>query len=124
MMLIGNMIAAAGMLLSLGLFVAGFGHPLSLFGPAFFVGVGNGMTLPNANAGIVSVRPALSGSASGLGGAMQIGGGAVLALVASAALGPDTGPYPLLYVMLISPLASVICTLYVMAVARRVGAGQ
>jgi hypothetical protein len=33
-----------------------------------FMGVGNGVSLPNANAGILSVRPELAGTASGLGG--------------------------------------------------------
>ncbi|HTV71523.1 MAG TPA: multidrug effflux MFS transporter [Rhizobiaceae bacterium] len=124
MMLFGNLISTAGLVLSLGLFAAGFNHPLSLFGPIFFGGIGNGMVMPNSNAGIVSVRPALAGSASGLGGAMQIGGGAVLAVVASALLGPDTGPYPLMYVMLISSLAAIASTLFVMAVARSVGRAQ
>ena len=55
MMLTGNLVAVAGMVIALLLFGAGYDHALSLFGPAFFVGVGNGMTLPNANAGIVSV---------------------------------------------------------------------
>jgi MFS transporter, DHA1 family, multidrug resistance protein len=45
------------------------------------MGLGNGMTLPSANAGVVSVRPHLAGSASGLGGALQIGGGAGLATI-------------------------------------------
>ena len=94
---------------------------LSLFGPAFFTGVGNGITLPNANAGIVSVKPHLAGSASGLGGAMQIGGGAALSVVAAHLLGPETGPYPLLWVMLLSSAAAVLSTLMVMRSSRHAG---
>jgi DHA1 family bicyclomycin/chloramphenicol resistance-like MFS transporter len=119
MMLSGNLVATTGMAIAIILFAAGYDHALSLFGPAFFTGVGNGITLPNANAGIVSVRPHLAGSASGLGGAMQIGGGAALSVIAGAALSPTTGPYPLLYVMGFSSLAAVVATLYVMHVARR-----
>lgn len=121
MMLMGNVIAAVGMGFSIVLFAAGHFHPLSLFGPAFFTGVGNGMTLPNANAGIVSVRPYLAGSASGLGGALQIGGGAALSVIAGAWLTPTSGAYPLLYVMCLSSLAAVIATSYIIHVAREEG---
>jgi DHA1 family bicyclomycin/chloramphenicol resistance-like MFS transporter len=119
MMLTGNVIAAAGMLLAIALFSLGYNHALSLFGPAFFTGAGNGITLPNANAGIVSVKPHLAGSASGLGGAMQIGGGAALSVVAAALLSPETGPYPLLWVMFLSSTAAVLSTVYVMHVSRQ-----
>jgi DHA1 family bicyclomycin/chloramphenicol resistance-like MFS transporter len=121
MMLLGNVIAATGMAGSIVLFSAGFFHPLSLFGPAFFTGVGNGITLPNANAGIVSVRPHLAGSASGLGGALQIGGGAALSVIAGAWLTPTSGAFPLLYVMCLSSLAAVASTSYVIYVARQQG---
>ncbi len=120
MMVAGNLIAASGMVLSLVLFGVGFYHPMAFFGPIFFVGFGNGMTLPNANAGIVSVRPHLAGSASGLGGAIMIGGGAALSVLAGSLLSPQSGPYPLLVVMLVSCLAGIAASLYVVHVAREV----
>ncbi|WP_048648727.1 multidrug effflux MFS transporter [Nitratireductor soli] len=121
MMLAGNITAALGLILSLALFSAGYFHPLSLFGPSMFVGIGNGMTMPNANAGLVSVRPHLAGTASGLGGALQIGGGAALAVVAGALLTAESGPFPLLWVMLISSSLAVVASLYVIRVARQAG---
>lgn len=121
MMLAGNVIAAAGMMLSILLFAIGYDHPLSLFGPTFFVGMGNGITLPSANAGVVSVRPHLAGSASGLGGALQIGGGAALSVLAGAFLSVESGPYPLLYVMFFSSVCAIACTIYVIIVARQMG---
>ncbi len=121
MMLTGNIIATTGMALAIILFAVGLDHPLSLFGPAFFTGMGNGITLPNANAGIVSVRPHLAGSASGLGGALQIGGGATLAVLAGALLTPQSGPFPLLWLMLLSSFAGGVATLYVISVSRRKG---
>ena len=121
MMLSGNIVATSGMVLAIVLFGAGLYHPLSLFGPAFFTGMGNGITLPSANAGIVSVKPHLAGSASGLGGAMQIGGGAALSVLAGALLTPQSGPFPLLWVMLLSSAAAAVSTLYVIHVARREG---
>ncbi|WP_028035145.1 multidrug effflux MFS transporter [Chelativorans sp. J32] len=121
MMLLGNVIAAAGLGLSLPLFLAGFHHPLSFFGPTFFLGMGNGITLPSANAGVVSVRPHLAGSASGLGGALQIGVGAALSVLGGALLSQETGPYPLLILMFVSSIFGVAGTLYVMQVAKTKG---
>jgi MFS transporter, DHA1 family, multidrug resistance protein len=124
MMLAGNLIAAGGMLLAIALFALDYYHALSLFGPAFFTGVGNGITLPNANAGIVNAKPHLAGSASGLGGAMQIGGGAALSVVAATLLSVETGPYPLLWVMFLSSSAAVLSTFYVIRVSRQTGEVQ
>lgn len=121
MMMIGSLIATGGMVLSILLFLAGIYHPLSLFGPTIFLGIGNGFTLPNATAGMVSVRPHLAGSASGLGGSLQIGGGAALSVLAGALLSPQSGPYPLLFVMLGSSLCSIASSAYVMHVARQRG---
>jgi len=116
MMVTGCIIATLGMALSLALFLVGLWHPLSFFAPMLLVGLGNGITLPSANAGIVSVRPHLAGSASGLGGAMMIGGGAGLSALSGAILSAETGPYPLIIVMLISSIFSVFATLYVIRV--------
>ena len=44
-------------------------HPVGFFAFVTFVGLGNGIALPNANAGMLSVRPRLAGTASGLGAA-------------------------------------------------------
>ena len=121
MLLIGNLVAVLGMALSIFLFWKGYFHPLTLFGCTAFTGLGNGITLPNANAGIVSVKPHLAGSASGLGGSLQIGGGAVLAAFTGTLLSAESGPYPLLWVMLISSVLGVLSTLYIMHVARTAG---
>jgi DHA1 family bicyclomycin/chloramphenicol resistance-like MFS transporter len=119
MMLYGNFIAILGMGLSLLLFLSGVNHPLSLFGPVFFTGMGSGLTLPSATAGIVSVKPRLAGSASGLGGALQVGGGALLATLAGALLAPGTGPYPLVLVMLVSSILGAGSTLFVISLKDR-----
>ncbi|KFB10111.1 multidrug effflux MFS transporter [Nitratireductor basaltis] len=121
MMLAGNLAAICGMVISLLLFAAGFMHALALFGPSFLVGLGNGITLPNANAGVVSVRPHLAGSASGLGGALQIGGGAALSVISGALLSVESGPFPLVLVMLGSAACGILATLYVMRIARIAG---
>ncbi len=118
MMLMGGAVATLGALISLTLFEVGILHPLSLFGPMFFVGIGNGMTLPNANAGIVSVRPHLAGSASGLSGAITIGSGAALSALAGALLTPETGALPLFLVMVAVSILAILSSFYVMWVAK------
>lgn len=90
---------AAGTFTSLGIFLAGLGTPTSFFGMMTFVGLGNGLVIANATAGMLSVRPHLAGTASGLGGAIMIGGGAALSALAGLLLTPDTGAFPLLYLM-------------------------
>ena len=122
MMMVGGVVAAFGAALSLLLFELEILHPLSLFGPMMFVGLGNGMTLPSANAGIVSVRPQLAGSASGLGGAIMIGGGAGLSALAGLMLNEKNGAFPLFSLMVLVSILGVLSSLYVIRVARQTGA--
>ncbi len=122
MMIAGNAFCVVGAAISVGLFLAGFAHPLSLFGPAILLGLGNGFALPNAMAGLVSVQPKLSGSASGLGGAMQLVGGAAMSVLAGAWLSPQSGPYPLLIVMALSSAGAIATALWSLSISRREGA--
>jgi len=114
MMLAGGLVATAGVLLGLGLLAAGIVTPLAFFGAILFVGAGNGLLLPSANAGIVSVQPHLAGSASGLGGALLVGGGAAMSVLGGALLGPGTGAWPLLWVMLATSSLGLATTLLVL----------
>jgi MFS transporter, DHA1 family, multidrug resistance protein len=117
----GTLVSSLALLGALLLYQFGYFHPLAFFGPVGLMGIGNGFTLPSANAGVVSVRPHLAGSASGLGGALQIGGGAALAALAGALLTESSGAGPLMWVMLISALFAVGAAVYVIRVARQVG---
>jgi len=119
MMIYGAISAVFGIILSLIWFSVGFTHAIGFFGPLFFIGLGNGLTLPSANAGMVNVRPHLAGSAAGLGGAIQIGGGAALSVLAGLWLSPTSGPAPLLILMLIAGLIGIGCTIYTRNVARQ-----
>lgn len=71
----------------LGLELMQIRHPLLFFGAVAFVSIGNGITLPSANVGMMSVHQDLIGSASGLGSALIIGLGAVLSYVAASLTG-------------------------------------
>jgi DHA1 family bicyclomycin/chloramphenicol resistance-like MFS transporter len=98
------------------LFLFGFGSAGTFFGLMTIVGLGNGMVIPNATAGMLSVRPHLAGTASGLGGAIMLGGGASLAILAVFLLKPETGAYPLILIMMFTSMAAVLA---ILAVYRR-----
>jgi DHA1 family bicyclomycin/chloramphenicol resistance-like MFS transporter len=89
-------------------FWLGQGTPLWFFGAMTIVGIGNGLVIPNATAGMLSVRPQLAGTASGLGGSMMIGLGAGLSAMAGLLLTPQTGAMPLLLIMAITALGGFI----------------
>ncbi|MGU7770565.1 Bcr/CflA family efflux MFS transporter [Burkholderia sp. MR1-5-21] len=108
----GRIVACAGPLLGLALFFAGVRHPIALFGPCVLVGVGNGLTNPAAHAGALSVRPELAGGASGLVGAMTIGGGAALSSLTGVVLTERNAGYAPLGMMLLSAaiaLSAALC---------------
>lgn len=121
MMQYGNFIGFISMLVSIGLFLFGLNHPMSLFGPIAFVGFGNGMMQPNAATGMVSIRPRLAGSASGLGGSIQIAGGAALSVLGGIFVSKETGPYPLLIIMTCAIFMAILTTTYVIHVAKKAG---
>ncbi len=116
MMLAGNVIAAGGISMATVLSLWQIENPLAFFGFMFFVGLGNGITLPNANAGIVNVRPHIAGAASGLGATIMTGGGATMAALASRFITPENGPTGLLTIILGSLVCATLATLYVIAV--------
>ncbi len=119
LIVVGTVLTSMGLAVSLMLFYAGLGSVNIFFGFMTFVGLGNGLVMPNANAGLLSVRPHLSGSASGLGGAIMIGGGAALSALAGALLQPGRGAYPLLWIMFLSSTMAVICITYVLQRERQ-----
>jgi DHA1 family bicyclomycin/chloramphenicol resistance-like MFS transporter len=119
LILLGCLASAAGLLLMATLFLSGHGSAQAFFFLMGFVGLGNGLTLPNSTAGMLSVRPHLAGSASGLGGAINLGGGAALSALAGTLLTPETGAIPLIWLMLFVTIASLVCILYVIHRQKR-----
>ena len=121
MILLGTLTTTAGLTVLTLLTLAGLSGPIVFFALTVPMGIGNGLALPNANAGILSVRPELAGTASGLGGAIMIGGGAGLAALAGWLLGPGSSEMPLILLMLISSVGSVASILLVIRRARALG---
>ena len=109
----GTMITLLGVILPIVFITSGVTHPLGFFGFITLVGLGNGMTIPNASAGMLAVRPHLAGTASGLGGAIMIIGGATLSALAGILLTLGTGAYPLLLIMLTTSALGVVSIRYV-----------
>jgi DHA1 family bicyclomycin/chloramphenicol resistance-like MFS transporter len=109
MVLLGALITLSGMALLALVTILGLSGPGMFFGLMMLMGVGNGVALPSANAGMLSVRPDLAGSASGLGAALMLAGGAGLAALAGVLLHQGTGEMPLVLIMLASSAASVLC---------------
>jgi len=91
----GSLVAAG---VSVAIVAGGVWHPLALFGPAMAASYGAGISMPNAQAGAVSVDPKAAGAASGLAGFIQMLIGAGVAQAVGTI--QDGTPYPMLGVML------------------------
>lgn len=113
MIVIGALTGTAGIALLIALWTVDLAPAPVFFGTFVLAGVANGLVMPNATAGLLSVRPHMAGTASGLGGALMLGGGASVAALSGALLQPGSGPLPLLYLMLVASIMSVLAILYV-----------
>ena len=107
----GRLLSVLALGVALALFVAGLAHPLALFGLTVFVGLGNGLTISNANAGAMAVRPDLAGTSAGLAGALSIALGAVLSALTAMAVERAATPVRLLLLMLGCVLLSLVAAL-------------
>ncbi|MDE4098759.1 multidrug effflux MFS transporter [Pseudophaeobacter sp. 1A16562] len=113
MVLWGCIINGVGVAISLGIALAGLDSLYTFFGFMTCVGLGNGMAIPNATAGAISVRPHLAGSASGLSGAIMIGGGAGLSAMAGWVLVPGATAVPLLAIMFVTAVLGLLAIILV-----------
>ena len=117
----GAIIGFIGLLIATVLTAAGYGSALLFFGFCTFVGLGNGMIIPNASAGMLSVRPHLAGTASGLGSAFMIGGGAALSAFAGSVIHQGNANLRLLIIMTLSLFLGLLSVLYVSWREKQVG---
>jgi Bcr/CflA subfamily drug resistance transporter len=119
----GRVVSVAAMALALAVLAAGVSHPLALFGPTLFIGLGNGLTLPSANAGTMSVRPALAGTAAGLSGALSMALGAVLSALTAVVVERSATPGALLAIIMGCALLSLGAALGALRMERRASPG-
>ena len=113
MIFFGVIIALTGVSISFMISYLGFGSILSFFGLMSLVGLGNGMSIPNATAAMMSVNPKLAGTAAGLGSAIMIGGGAGLSAIANFILKPGSSELPLIILMWLSVFSGLCAVNYV-----------
>lgn len=98
---IGLIIEIAGAIISVLAIVVGWHWgPVVLFLPQIVVSIGNGLLLPNAIAGAVSVRPQAAGAASGITGCVQMAFGAAMAQAATVAIAGAVTAMPLMLMIL------------------------
>lgn len=119
MMFVGNIVVVIGLAIGMWLTSLFPSSPLAFFSSLFMLGLGNGITLPNANAGIVNVRPQNAGAASGLGGGLQIGGGALIAGFVGYYLEPKNGPLFMIWVMAFAIVMAIFAAMYVFYIDRK-----
>lgn len=108
MMIAGRIAACAGLAGGLMFWAVDTITPVLFFGATIFAGFGNGLSIPSSNAGAMSVRPDLAGSAAGFVGALTVGAGAVLTTLTGVLMsGPSAGAILLFLMFAASALALV-----------------
>jgi len=113
MILAGSFLAFIAASLPGLFFVLGQLGAATLFLPMMLIGLANGIALPSAISGAISVHPEIAGAASGLSGAAQIGTGAVLSAIAGAALGSGASPVPMFALMAAAALLGVVVAVWI-----------
>lgn len=100
MIMTGIVLGLGGTVLMAVLFIVfPHGGPMTVFLPQFIISYGNGLLLPNAIAGAVSIRPEAAGAASGLTGFVQMATGAAAAQTISMLLPGSTTAMPMALMM-------------------------
>ena len=113
MIFLGVTTALFGVSVSLTVSLLNHGSVLSFFGLMTLVGLGNGMSIPNATAAMMSINPKLAGTAAGLGSAIMIGGGAGLSAIANFILIHGSSGIPLIMLMWTSVFCGLCSVAYV-----------
>lgn len=113
LMLTGSILSVLGVGISAGLVLAGHLSPMGLFLPISLTMVGNGLAMPNAQAGALNVFPHRAGTASGFSGFAQMALSAC-AIQAVGQLHNDTA-WPMLSFMGLGALGALLA---IVAVSR------
>jgi DHA1 family bicyclomycin/chloramphenicol resistance-like MFS transporter len=80
--------------------------PAIIFLPQLVISFGNGLLLPNAIAGAISVRPQAAGAAAGMTGFAQMAIGAASTQIVSIALAGSSSAMPMAWMMVIVAIAT------------------
>jgi DHA1 family bicyclomycin/chloramphenicol resistance-like MFS transporter len=113
----GIALTILGCLINIAAYLALPGWAMAaLFAPHIVIGVGNGLLLPTAVAGAVSIRPQVAGTASGLTGFIQMAIGGAAAQLSGHIVGSASSATPMLVLMLLFGIATGVA---VFALVRR-----
>jgi DHA1 family bicyclomycin/chloramphenicol resistance-like MFS transporter len=122
MIAVGTVLVLAGVATTIAVMGAGLWTPAALFVPMIATAYGQGLGMPNAQAGALSVDPNLAGTASGLAGFLQM---AVASAVAQLVGMIQNGtPYPTLVVMLICGVVMAASLLLIRTPERTAAAAE
>ncbi|MFK0164837.1 multidrug effflux MFS transporter [Rhizobium sp. NPDC090279] len=117
-LVIARLLTCIGLAFGLALSLTGMTQIWALFGPCIFIGLGNGLTMPAANSGAMSVRSDMVGTAAGLAAAMRIAGGALIGSIAGLFLARSATIHTLFTLMLISALLALLAALWAAVVEK------
>ncbi|MEM7728791.1 MAG: MFS transporter [Pseudomonadota bacterium] len=112
LMIAGRVIANVGLATGLVFWTLGLAHPLAYFGATICVGIGNGLTMPSANAGVMAVRPDLAATAAGTSGAATVLVGAALTTLAGRVLTETNAAPMLLLLMLVASGTALLAAIW------------
>jgi len=118
-MVFARALGVVGPLVSMVLIALGFTNPIIIFAPLVLMGAANGLSLPLANSGIVSVRPDLAGSAAGLSQALVSWIGAVCAALVSMLLTDTPSTFVFLWALTALAVMALLPSVVVLMLDRR-----
>src|SRR5262245_7994474 len=121
MLLWGNIVelAAAAIGIVMMIYVDTLGLIAVVATPAL-ISIGNGIILPNAIAGAISVRPRAAGTASGLLGCSQMLFGALMAQIAGHLVAGATTAWPIVIQMVLTTVACAVAYWFMLHKRQRV----
>lgn len=118
MMRVGSGLAVVFGVVMLGFVLAGIWSPWTIFLPGMGMAFANGLSMPNAQAGAVSISPGFAGTASGLLAFLQMLMGAGFAQLAG--MLQDDTPLPMAVIMLTASTLAFLSAVFL----TRVGADR
>jgi DHA1 family bicyclomycin/chloramphenicol resistance-like MFS transporter len=114
----GRLLTLLGLSVGILFFCFGFHHVVVFFLPCAFVGLGNGLTMPAANAGVLSLRSDLSATALGLANATTVAGGAAIVSVSGVFITAENALWAAIVMMIGTTIISLLAALVVAAQVR------
>ena len=118
-LVVARLLTCIGLSIGFALLLSSTAHVWALFGPCIFIGIGNGLTMPAANSGAMSVRSDMVGTAAGLAAAMRISGGALIGSVGGLFIAQSSTIHTLFALMLASALLALLAAFWAAILDRQ-----